>query len=78
MIRIVLDKADLALLVGARLCVVSALSLASWDERYHLGGNRDACVNVYTVGLVTSNNAAVRANAKLCAEHVKRDNWGCV
>lgn len=66
-----LDDADLALLVGARLRVVSALSLSSWDKGHHPGGRNDDWVVEVTAGLVADNNAALMADAELRAEHVK-------
>lgn len=73
-----LDKADLALLKGARLRVVSALSLSSRDKRHHPGGKDVACVVEVIAWLVAGNNTAVTADAELYAEHVKEDNWSCV
>jgi hypothetical protein len=69
----VLDNADLALLVRARLRVVSTLPLSSWDKGYHPGARNDDRVIGDTAGLVAGNNAAEMADAELCAEHVEKD-----
>lgn len=72
-----LGNADLALLVGARIRLVNALSLSRWDKGHHPGG-KDDWVGEDTAWLVADNNAAVMADAELCAEHIRENGWSRV
>lgn len=70
-VGIVLDEANLALLVGARLRVINALPLPRRDQRHHPGVKNDAWVVEDAAGLVSGNNAAMVADAELCTEHAR-------
>lgn len=67
-----LDESNLGLLDGARLGIVNALTLPRRDKGYHPGCGNDTCLLEKTAGLVKYNNAAVVADAELCAEHVRK------
>lgn len=73
-----LNEANLALLVGARLRVINALPLPCRDKGHHPGGRNDAWVVEDTAGLVMGNSAAMVADAELCTEHVRGNRRSCM
>lgn len=70
----VLDEADLALLVRARLRTVNVLPLPRGYQRHHPGGSDDVGLIEDTAGLVTVTMRPMLTDAELCAEHVEEAN----